>query len=181
MPEHLCSKCYKLDDYGSCCKDSEIALTSGDIDRISNLLGHNDFYEIKPVADYLKDVYSYPGHCPDGDEFWIKCVFDDEGNRPAVKHLENHKCYFLDETRGCVLNLEQRPLYCRLYPFDYNEKDIIGIFEDGCPTHLLKGNTLFEELELDSEKARIWHKQLYEEIYQDYIKRQKTKNERVLL
>jgi Fe-S-cluster containining protein len=141
----------------TCCQTSEVHTTPGDVQRIADFTGRDDFTEFrKPVNPaYLEQ---------DDDPAWSKFVFREDGSRRVLKRQADGDCTFLG-ANGCVLPLETRPLICRLYPYAYTEQGIHEELTPGCPLELLRpGLGLIEELDIKLEDARRWHKQLYQEI-----------------
>ncbi|MBI2477885.1 MAG: hypothetical protein HYV60_04340 [Planctomycetia bacterium] len=81
-----------------------------------------------------------------------------------LKKTPDNDCSLLGP-HGCTLPLEVRPLVCRLYPYDYDERGIRDELASGCPLELLRpGQVLLEVLGMKIDDGRRWHKQLYEEI-----------------
>jgi uncharacterized protein len=154
----LCARCAA--HQRTCCQDTDVFVTWGDIDRIQNHIGRNDFHEYRaPVnPDYLDQ---------DDDPTWVRYVIRPDGTRRVLLQQADGDCLFLAR-QGCVLPPDVRPLVCRLYPYDFDEA---GISEDpaqGCPRHLLPpGRQLMEEMDMDLDEARQWHRQLYEEMKQE--------------
>lgn len=156
----------------TCCQESPfVVITKGDVRRITEATGRNDFFAIKQYDDLsFMDTYKY-------DPNWHKYVVM-PGNRFRVLQLENEgPCVFLHED-GCELPWEIRPLMCRIYPYNYNEFGIIGFYahEDlWCPVPLLKkGETLSGTLNMTREQADRWRIMYYEELRADYEEREKN-------
>jgi Fe-S-cluster containining protein len=64
--------------------------------------------------------------------------------------------------------MEARPLICRLYPYSYTAAGIGDEVDTGCPANLLPaGESLFDALDMSPDRAREWHRRLYEEILFD--------------
>jgi Fe-S-cluster containining protein len=153
--EFLCARCAR--HTRTCCQDTQIYVTPGDVERIAARTGRRDFYEFRLPDDpiYLDNA---------DDPLWALHVFREDGTRRILKHEPNGDCTFLGE-QGCTLPIEARPLICRLYPFDYNAEGIKPVLARGCPLELLlPGQLLLEEIAMDSGEAAKWHEQLYEEI-----------------
>lgn len=153
--EFLCARCAKHQK--TCCQDTDIVLTLGDVRRVRQATGREDFYEHRESTDpvYLKQ---------DDDPIWRERTFRPDGTRRLLKQQSNGDCIFLG-TQGCTLSLEARPLICRLYPFDYTEDGISPHLARGCPIELLRpGQRLLEVLDMNLADARRWHQQLYAEI-----------------
>ncbi|OQX21300.1 MAG: hypothetical protein BWK80_33830 [Desulfobacteraceae bacterium IS3] len=154
--ECLCERCAKLGK--TCCQEREIYITPGDVQRIAEKTGWNNFYDFCKASDL-----SYEDQ--DDDPMWAAYVFRQDGTRRVLKRKASGDCMFLGAT-GCVLALETRPLVCRLYPYSYNADGLYEELEEGCPVHLLTpGRTLEQELAgCSRENAYQWHHKLYAEI-----------------
>ena len=153
--EFLCVRCAR--HMKTCCQKSEIYVTLGDVERISDHLGRDDIWHIKVATDrkYLEQ---------DDDPVWRDNVIREDNSRRVLKRLPDGDCSLLGP-QGCTLPLEVRPLVCRLYPYDYDAGGIRDDLTAGCPLELLRpGQELIETLGMKLEDARRWHKQLYEEI-----------------
>lgn len=173
MSGHLCAKCAQSPEWEMCCYRSEVAVTRADMERIKAYTGKDDFYEVKGVSEKHRGNYSHPGHVPDGDYEWVRIVFDRDEKRPVVRHQPDCYCHFLEKGRGCLLPADVRPLYCRLYPFDYNSERITGAISSGCPEHLLsEGQKLLEVLEMDLATGEKWRSQMYREFREDHAERE---------
>ena len=153
--ESLCVRCSRLEK--TCCQRSEIYVTPGDVERIGEQLERFDFFEYRlPAnADYADQ---------DDDPAWQEYVFQADGTRRVLRRRPGGDCMMLGP-HGCRLPWEVRPLVCRLYPYDYDERGIKPQLLHGCPVHLLKpGESLIAVLDMNIDAARRWHGQLYEEI-----------------
>jgi len=152
----LCTRCAKMGK--TCCYNRDIYITPGDVKRIREYIGEDDFYEFRSAlkSEYLDQ---------DDDPMWLKYVFNSDGSRRVLKHGISEKCIFLGE-KGCTLSLNVRPLVCRLHPHTYNADDIYPELENDCPVYLLeKGETLEQAVAgICIEDARKWHRMLYDEI-----------------
>ncbi len=153
--EFLCVRCARYTQ--TCCQRSEVYATPGDVRRIAEHTGLDDFTEsrVPENRDYLDQ---------EDDPVWRDHVFRDDGSRRVLKRRPGGDCTFLGEN-GCVLPLEIRPLVCRLYPYDYTAAGITDELTEGCPLELLRSEQhLIEALDMNIDDARRWHQQLYEEI-----------------
>ena len=153
--EFLCARCAR--HTRTCCQDTEIYVTLGDIERIERHTGRSDFVEYRQPSDpvYLQQ---------DDDPLWRDHVIQPDGKRRVVTSRSNGDCTFLG-TAGCVLPAEVRPLVCRLYPYHYTEAGVEEEPEPGCPVELLRpGQKLYPTLGMPLEEARRHHAQLYDEI-----------------
>ena len=156
--EFLCVRCAR--HMKTCCQTSEIYVTPGDVQRIGEFTGRDDFKEFRAPEDpiYLQ---------LDDDPVWIEHVIRPDGTRRVLKRQENGDCTFLGN-HGCVLPLETRPLICRMYPYDYDANGIRDDLANGCPMELLRpGQGLVAALEMNRADAQRWHRQLYAEVIQD--------------
>lgn len=153
--EFLCIRCSR--HMKTCCQTSEIYVTKGDVGRIRAATGRDDFYERRVPAnpDYADQ---------DDDPLWRDRVFDGEGQRRVLRRRPGGDCTFLG-TAGCVLELETRPLVCRIYPFLYSEAGIEAGLDGGCPRELLRpGQSLIDALGMQRDDAERWRRQLYREL-----------------
>ena len=153
--EFLCARCAR--HTRTCCQDTEIYVTLGDIERIERHTGRSDFFEYRRPADpvYLDQ---------DDDPLWRDNVIQPDGTRRVVKALPDGDCTFLGPA-GCTLSLDARPLVCRLYPYHYTETVIEEEPEPGCPVELLRPNQhLYSTIQMNIQDVRQWHAQLYAEI-----------------
>jgi uncharacterized protein len=153
--DFLCVRCARRRK--TCCQLCEVYVTPGDVRRIAEHTGAEDFHEFRPAGDSV-----YTDH-PD-DPTWMRLVFRADGTRRILRRRAEGDCTFLGPC-GCRLPLDVRPLVCRIYPYDFNEQGIKDELERGCPMELVrKGLTLIDELGMDRAAAERWHRQLYEEI-----------------
>jgi Fe-S-cluster containining protein len=91
-------------------------------------------------------------------------VLRSDGTRRVLKQQPNEDCCFLG-SQGCRLTVDERPLVCRLYPFDYTADGLAESPAPGCPLYLLEeGEELIEAIGMRRGQAEVWRKQLYEEI-----------------
>ena len=153
--EFLCARCAR--HMKTCCQTPEVYVTLGDVERIADHLGRDDFWHFKVATDavYLDQ---------DDDPVWRDNVIREDNSRRVLKRLPDGDCSLLGP-QGCTLPLETRPLICRLYPFDYDADGIRDDLARGCPLELLRPDQqLLEALDMKLEDARRWHKQLYEEV-----------------
>lgn len=152
------SLCFQCSQNGkTCCQDREIYVTPGDVRRIAGKTGVRNFFEFCSCNDqnYMEQ---------DDDPVWMNYVFKPDHRRRIIKRQANGDCVFLSP-QGCILTLDVRPLVCRLYPFNYNFRQIYPELEKGCPTLFLgTGQTLLQALGMSLDNARVWHRTLYSEI-----------------
>ena len=139
----------------SCCKNYQIILTTGDIQRISDFLGHQNFYTLEPPV--FEDIV------PDYDPLWMPMVLKSEGLVCVLKRTPEKNCALLMET-GCSLPYDRRPLICRLYPYRYTEEGILGI-DEACPISGEKEwGFVLDKLDMPAGKAKQWISLLYAEV-----------------
>jgi len=153
--DFLCARCARRQK--TCCQQTDIVLTEGDVARVSAHVGRSDFIDYRPAGgpEYLDQ---------DDDPTWRDATFRPDGTRRVVKWQSNGDCTFLGE-KGCSLPYETRPLICRLYPFDYDESGVFPQPATGCPAHLLPAGTgVFEALDMSRQNAERWHATLYTEL-----------------
>ena len=144
----------------TCCQETEIYVTQGDLDRISSYTQRDDFFEYSKPTD---PVYALQ----DDDPIWLQKVFRPDGSRRILKHQTNRDCTFLGPV-GCTLPGDVRPLICRLFPYDYTADGLKDTPAEGCPKHLIEDSrTVFEAVQIRHEEARQWHKMLYHELNQE--------------
>lgn len=149
----LCAKCARHER--TCCQQTDILVTDGDVRRITAHVGRSDFWEYRPP--------SYPITPQPADPNWLHYTLRPDGTRPLLKHQASGDCTFLTST-GCSLPVEVRPLICRLYPYDYTEQRLTGTVP-GCPLYLVaKGQTLRQSLGMQLVDAKRWRQQLYLEL-----------------
>ncbi|MEZ6126450.1 MAG: YkgJ family cysteine cluster protein [Planctomycetaceae bacterium] len=155
--EFLCARCARHQK--TCCQQTDIFVTLGDIDRIAQHTGQSasQFSEFRAADDpvYLDQ---------DDDPTWKAHVFRSDGTRRVLRQQANRDCTFLG-AEGCTLPLETRPLICRLYPFDYTDAGVKPLPAGGCPVELLRPQQqLLPTLDMKFEDAYRWHEQLYREL-----------------
>jgi len=143
----------------TCCQRAEIVLTEDDVRRIGAATGRDDFWEHRAPADpaYLE--------ADDADPNWLGYTVDEAGRRRALVREPAGDCTFLGEA-GCVLDLETRPLVCRIYPYAYTESGLTGVDDDYCPRALLapRGESMADVLEISPTAAETWRATLYAEL-----------------
>ena len=156
--ERLCYRCAQVQR--TCCQGTEVYVTAGDVVRIANAIGRQDFWEYRVAADadYLDQA---------SDPIWQQKVVQSDGSRRVLKRHSNEDCTFLGP-QGCAVPLESRPLVCRLYPVLYTEHQILEQFGEACPVGLLApGQRLVDAIEMDFDQVRLWHAQLYREVHEE--------------
>ncbi len=153
--EPLCLACAR--ERRTCCQIAQVYVTAGDVSRIAAHVGRDDFYGFVHPDDP-----DYADH-PD-DPLWLAAVFRADGRRRILTRGQNDECPFLGP-RGCALDVETRPLVCRLYPFRYTEAGLGDLSAHHCPTHLLPvGACILSALGMDRAAALRWHALLYDEL-----------------
>jgi len=139
----------------SCCKNYQISLTTGDIQRVSDFLGHQNFFTLEPpVPEEINPEY---------DPQWLPLIMESMGRVRVLKRTAEKNCSMLTEN-GCQLPYDCRPLICRLYPYTYTEEGIVGIGAS-CPISREKDwGAILEQLDMPADKARQWLCLLYTEV-----------------
>jgi Fe-S-cluster containining protein len=132
----------------------QIYLTGEDIKRISNVIGSSGFFRYeKPWSWCERD---------EADPVWEKHVFGCSRRR-VVRRRVDGSCHFLGEN-GCVLDLEIRPLVCRLYPYEYRPDGIHGVHPK-CPVSRSETpETDFKTMGMRSDRVNAWHAAFYAEL-----------------
>jgi Fe-S-cluster containining protein len=137
-----------------------VYVSPGDVRRIAAFTGQTDFFEDRSAGHA---IYAQQ----DDDPTWRDNVFQPNGTRRVMRRDADGACVFLGKS-GCRLPMEVRPLVCRIYPYDYDERGIKEELAPGCPLHLIApGQTLLTELNMNEQDAHRWHEQLYNEIRQE--------------
>ena len=153
--EFLCARCAR--HTRTCCQDTEIHVTLGDVRRITPHANGADFFEFRHSSNPAYDQR-------EEDPFWHQHVFRSDGTRRLLKQQPGGDCIFLG-MQGCVLPSDTRPLICRLYPFDYTSVGLLPVLSKGCPVELLRpGQQLLTALDMRAEDAAPLRDQLYQEI-----------------
>jgi Fe-S-cluster containining protein len=150
----ICSECAKIQK--TCCQKVDIIVTDEDILRIKEKK-YNHFHEYRTAQneDYEQER----------DPNWDSYTLQSDGKRQFLIRKANGDCFFLT-AQGCRLDMESRPLFCKLYPYSYNEEDLFSIEAYHCPQNSIPDNQEFLEHEfmLSKENATVWHKQFYQEL-----------------
>lgn len=157
---HPCARCARMQK--TCCQQTEILVTEGDIARIAAHTGRSDFWSLR-VPDYKGHLEEDPN-----DPNWRRYTVDDQNRRRMLIKQANGDCTFLGEM-GCVLPLETRPLVCRIYPFAFNEDGLTGVDDCYCPSDVLlpkdqPGVTMLTVLGMAPADGRRWRAMLYDEL-----------------
>jgi len=155
----MTTHCYQCSrNSTSCCKGTQILLTSGDVLRITRFLGAFDFFTFETPDPSYTD--------PGDDPAWLTLTIRPDGRRRVLKRTADKSCTMLADT-GCILPLTLRPLICRLHPYTYTEADLSGI-DPTCPISR-EGDwpALLEQLGMTIIEARQWHRLLYCELRGD--------------
>ena len=151
----LCADCSAHQK--TCCQKRDIYLTPGDVERIKKFTLTENFYEFRTPSDpsYMET---------DDDPMWSEHVFRSDSSRRVLKQDTFGNCAFLTKN-GCAMAINERPLVCRLHPYDYNADGLYERLIPECPVYLLDpGTTLQEAIGLDLNQAFQWHHMLYSEI-----------------
>lgn len=155
---NLCSLCAQIGK--TCCQQTDILLTVGDVRRIAAHTNTNEFFEFRLPRD--------PGDLGDGgDPNWLAYTLRLDGTRRVLHQRAGGDCRFLFPS-GCLLPVEVRPLICRLHPVTYTEFGLTGISPD-CPSHLATSRAdVLSSIGMDLLTAGRWHRQLYRELREDF-------------
>ena len=143
---NLCNKC--AEQQKTCCQFIDIILTDFDITRIE-YKGFINFFKLRTPLDFdfrLEDD-------PNLNLYTLK----KNKKMQLVKQWANDDCYFIT-SNGCMLDLEYRLLPCSLYPYIYNENEILNIYPYRCPKNIITIDHSFlkNEFNLSSENAEKW-------------------------
>jgi len=159
---HICAQCSKRQL--TCCQDSEPFVTLGDIARIQCVY-KKPFFERRAAGQpYIEAISMWD------DPLWNEVTIIN-GTRRVLKKAKNGvDCIFLKKD-GCSLPHETKPLVCRLYPFDFTEKKLM-VLEPACPKDLA-GKDPTKTIGITKKEAKVWLKQLYQELKSEKLKREK--------
>ena len=141
---------------GSCCCNRQIVVTQGDVERIRAITGSTDFstFEI-PEPEYAV--------IQEEDPIWNVITLQPDGQRHVLKRMSNGDCFFLS-SKGCWLDIEVRPLICRIHPCTYVENSLTGIDPD-CPiARMPSPSQALEQICMPLVKVDTWRQQLYREL-----------------
>ncbi len=153
------NSCYSCFLQGvSCCQGTQIYLTAGDVQRISQFLEDSDFFTIEiPDAVYLD---------AGNDPKWLMLTVRPDGQRRVLKRTAEKNCTMLRDS-GCRLPMSIRPLVCRLYPYEFTESGVSGI-DPVCPISRAEDcASLMDRLGMTINAAGEWHRLLYRELHQE--------------
>lgn len=157
---HPCARCAAIQK--TCCQRADILVTPGDIERIAAHTGRDAFWSLRRPDDPASAE-----HDPE-DPDWHRLSTLPDGRRRLLDRQPGGDCTFLGHA-GCILPTEVRPLVCRLYPFDYTERGIRGVFSGYCPTERLiprdqPGVTMLTILGMEHRDGERWRAMLYAEL-----------------
>ncbi|MDR0362736.1 MAG: hypothetical protein LBJ46_08665 [Planctomycetota bacterium] len=86
----------------------------------------------------------------------------------ALARFKGGTCVFLAED-GCRLDEETRPLICRLYPLEYDDRCIKGVSPGLCSSPERDNPVLLlARLGMNRDQAESWRKTLYREIAEEF-------------
>jgi Fe-S-cluster containining protein len=154
--KNVCGMCARLGN--TCCQETEIYLTIGDIKRIAAQVSPLDFFEYRKPLDhsYLEQ---------DDDPVWGVQTILRDGTRRVLKKKNERDCMFLTDI-GCQLSMEVRPLVCRLHPLTYTMEGLAEVFDQRCLSVLQEpADVLITAMGMMPDQANAWHRQLYREIF----------------
>ncbi|MFH0945009.1 MAG: YkgJ family cysteine cluster protein [Planctomycetota bacterium] len=156
-PEPFCARCAR--HQATCCQNTDIYVTRGDVRRIEAGTGRTDFCDYR-----LARNPAYLGQ--DDDPLWRRLVFRADGTRRVLRQTSGGDCTFLSSS-GCTLPSDIRPVICRLCPFEYTAAGVTGL-APGCPTQLLRpGEDLIGILGMSRERAEELLRALYVELLEE--------------
>ncbi|MDH4319207.1 MAG: YkgJ family cysteine cluster protein [Desulfobulbaceae bacterium] len=156
VTQNVCGICARLGN--TCCQETEIYLTMGDVKRIASQVSRLDFFEYRKPLDpsYLDQ---------DDDPVWAVQTIHRDGTRRVLKKKNEKDCLFLTEI-GCQLSMEVRPLVCRLHPLTYTMDGLAEVLDQRCLSVLPEpAGALITAMGMNPERAMVWHRQLYQEIF----------------
>lgn len=158
-PLDLCRRC--AEEGKTCCQGRVIFVTLGDVARIRLAVPDKEFYQMQAVRmDDYKAFLPY-------DEVWGR-VFQRQNGVRTLRRDASGDCCFLAKG-GCGLSLESRPLVCRLYPYDYNNVTVKGVYGHLCPLpERENGALLLALLGMNRDRAEEWRAMLYREIADEF-------------
>ncbi len=152
--DSLCARC-AASGY-TCCHNTRIILTHGDLARIAEVAGE-DFYEYVNAGKAGKREL-------EEDPIWAGLFAEGRRLRVLRRQPDGRSCHFL-APNGCRLTLETRPLICRLYPYDYTHGSIKGVHAPYCPEPESDDpDLLLALLGMHRDTAEQWRIALYKEI-----------------
>jgi len=98
------------------------------------------------------------------DPPWQQHVFRLDGSRRVLKQQLSGDCIFLTGS-GCFLELEVRPLVCRLYPLTYTFAGVQAEPDGRCPVNRFsQGKKVLDVFGMSMSMAFRWHADLYNEM-----------------
>ncbi|UCG39108.1 MAG: YkgJ family cysteine cluster protein [bacterium] len=151
--DSICAGCARAGK--SCCVNRQIYLTPGDVERITRATG---------AGAFVTEEAPWPQYREDGgdDPVWSINVLNGERRRTLARRQDG-SCVFLGD-RGCLLDLQVRPLLCRLHPYEYAECGLEGL-DATCPVAVCGDPAgVLREMGMAPEAVSAWHRTLYEEI-----------------
>jgi uncharacterized protein len=157
----LCNQCHTIQK--TCCQagPGTIPLTPGDYGRIGS--HHHDFAELAEPAGYLRIRLANPF---DHDIRLLQNFGD--ARILSIRAHDNGDCHFLS-ANGCTLAPEIRPLYCRIFPWDFAWGEITGLLFTDCPVSVLeKVHALPELVGVPYHDASAWAASFYQELQEPY-------------
>lgn len=160
VPESFCAIC--ADRGRTCCRDTAVFITHGDVRRIARVAGGGDpFYEYRAAGEEAAAPEIFD------DVLWRR-VLGSDGRRRILLHRQGGDCVFLTQT-GCRLSEMTRPLLCRLYPFGYDETAIKGAHAHLCPRPEADNPALLLALlGMNRGRAETWRAMLYREVDEEF-------------
>ena len=157
----LCNRCHTLQQ--TCCQagPGTIPLTPGDLARIGASV--HGFSELADPAGYLRIRLANPY-----DETIRRLQAFGDTRIRSVRAHDNGDCFFLSAT-GCKLTPENRPLYCRIFPWDFAWGEITGLLFTDCPiAELPEVHGLPDAVGVPYRDASRWAAAFYDELEEPY-------------
>lgn len=156
----FCAECARRGP--TCCATRRIVLTPGDVTRIERWCAQccSAQWSQTPWVQTVESAVFEPAETDPLWDAWLRRGLVD------VLRQGPQGCVFLGAD-GCVLPLDVRPLICRLYPFEYTESAIKGVWPHLCPRPEADNTALLLALlGMSAAVADSWRQQLYAEISQ---------------
>ena len=157
-PMHPCARCATMQK--TCCEVAPILVTQGDVARIASHTGQADFWEPRHPTE--RRVLEFDHDDPN----WIRYTVGPDGRRRELKRQVNGDCTFLG-AQGCTLPIDVRPMICRMYPYNYNERGITGEVAAYCPEAFTppgSGITMLTVLGMNKSDGERWRTMLYKDL-----------------
>jgi Fe-S-cluster containining protein len=151
----ICARCHSLNQ-GCCFLQPETSeymfgLSNSEIVNIAKQTKMNESEFV--IEDIVKEGFVASLRQMD-DNF--KFMFPNRLRKKLM--IKDDKCIFLSDN-GCILSSENRPFYCRMYPFWFNNE---GLFVIQSKTCLVQENASIHNMMLKLETTELKLMQLYD-------------------